>query len=159
MYYAVSACLAGFRCRYDGKYQGNPLIEYLFSKGYVLPVCPEVLGGMTIPRTPCEQIGGKVMDKNGHDYTNHFLIGAARAVILVKQAGCHAAILKSRSPSCGVDYVYDGSFTKKLIQGDGIFATLLQQNSIPLYTEESFLSVSNNERYGKIFAKVFCCNL
>lgn len=143
MYYAVSACLAGFRCRYDGKYQGNPLIESLFSKGYVLPVCPEVLGGMTIPRIPCEQYGNKLVNKNGQDCTNHFLLGAAIAAVLVKQAGCQAAILKSRSPSCGVDYIYDGSFTKKLIQGDGIFATLLRQNSMPLYTEENFLSVSD----------------
>ena len=153
MYYAVSACLAGFRCRYDGKYQGNPLIEYLFSKGYILPVCPEVLGGMAIPRFSCEQSGDKWVTKHGQDYTSNFLIGAARATILVKQAGCQAAILKSRSPSCGVGYIYDGSFTKKIVQGDGIFSTLLRQNSMPLYTEENFLSISNNEGYGKILLR------
>jgi len=138
MRFAVSACLAGFRCRYDGKYQGHPLIESLFAKGYVLPVCPEILGGMDTPRIPCEQQGALIMNKNGQDCTTSFLVGAAKAFILIKQAGCQGAILKSRSPSCGVDFVYDGSFTKKLIRGDGVFAALLRQGSIPLYTEENF---------------------
>ena len=139
MFYVVSACLAGFRCRYDGKYQGNPIIESLFVKGYVLPVCPELLGGMGVPRIPCERDGQRIVSKEGHDYTYPFFLGAAKAFLLMQGATCQGAILKARSPSCGVDMIYDGSFSKTMVCGDGVFAALLRQYSIPIYTEENFL--------------------
>ncbi len=138
MYFTVSACLAGFKCRYDGKYQGNPIIENLYKNNLALPICPELLGGLKTPRIPCEISNGQVLTKCGQDYTENFLTGALRAYALIKQAGCQVAILKSCSPSCGYGFIYDGTFQKKLVQGNGFLAQILWQSSMPIYNENNF---------------------
>ncbi len=139
MYFAISACLAGFICRYDGKNQANPIIEKLYKKGYALPVCPEVLGGLSVPRTPCEMLNGKIIDKNGIDHTFAFLQGAFKASVMIKNSGCQVAILKSKSPSCGYGKIYDGTFTKRLVDGSGLLAQILIQNPIKIFTDENFI--------------------
>ena len=131
----VSACLLGENCKYDG---GNnyhkELVEFLSDK-VVIKVCPEILGGLSTPRIPCEIKGDKVVNKNGEDKTYFFTKGALETVKIALQEQVHFAILKSNSPSCGNDMVYDGSFAHRLIPGEGITAHMLKMNGIRVYTE------------------------
>ncbi len=145
--YIVSACLAGEACRYDGKSNECAVVRSLVAQGRAVPVCPEVLGGLPIPRIPCELQravqGGyaplqvRVITAQGHDATEAFVRGASMALEQARQSGCTAAIVKSRSPSCGALSVYDGSFTKKLVAGQGIWAHMLTQAGFYLYSEEN----------------------
>ncbi len=134
--YVVSACLTGQHCRYDGGTTPCSYVYELVKNGQALPLCPEQLGGLPTPRTPCEKQGYRVYDAHGEDKTKAFMDGAQRALHLAQAHGCTAAILKSRSPSCGRDTIYDGSFSKKLISGQGIWASLLQEAGFILFTEE-----------------------
>lgn len=128
----VSACLTGCACRYDGRDNLVALPE-----GYVyVPVCPEVLGGLSVPRVPCEQKGDRVIGQDGADYTAAFVRGAEKALQICLDNGCTHAILKARSPSCGKDRVYNGCFNKELRDGDGVFVQLLRQHGISIVTEE-----------------------
>ena len=111
--YIVSACLAGIKCRYDGKDNENNDIIKLVKEGKAIPVCPEVLGGLPIPRVPCEIIEDKsgklkVINKEGKDCTLEFLQGAQKALAIAEVVGADTAILKSKSPSCGCGKIYDG---------------------------------------------------
>ena len=135
--YVVSACLAGERCRYDGGDNTCALVARLVEEGRALPVCPEVLGGLDTPRSPCERVGNRVMNRDGQDVTLAFEQGAAQAVAIARKAGCTSAILKSRSPSCGFDRIYDGSFSHVMCAGDGVWAAMLRAEGIDLYSEES----------------------
>ena len=132
----VSACLAGFKCRWDGKAYPCQKIIKLVKEGKAIPVCPEQLGGLTTPRIPAEQKGNKVFDKNGKDLTKAFLKGAQEVLRIAQSNNCKEAILKSKSPSCGSGKVYDGTFSGKLIKGDGICAGLLKKNGVKVFTEE-----------------------
>jgi uncharacterized protein YbbK (DUF523 family) len=134
--YIVSACLAGVKCRYDGSAKPCQKVIELVKKGDAIPVCPEQLGGLATPRIPSEQRGNKVFSKEGKDITREFEKGAQEALNIAKMAGCKEAILKSKSPSCGCGLIYDGSFSGKLIKGDGVFAKLLKANNIKVVTEE-----------------------
>ncbi len=134
--YVVSACLAGIACRYNAKSYTCEAVQKLVLQGKALAVCPEVLANLPTPRTPVELLKGRVLDKNGHDYTEAFLLGAKKALELAIKSGCNTAILKTRSPSCGRDFIYDGSFSGKLITGQGFFAKILQEHNIKIYTEE-----------------------
>ncbi len=126
----VSACLAGFPCRYDGKARPCAQVVELVRAGKAIPVCPEQLGGLPTPRTSCEIREGRVVDADGHDRTEAFQCGA-RAVLQIAQTyGATEALLQSRSPSCGSGRIYDGSFTKTLTAGDGVTARLLKENGI-----------------------------
>ena len=126
----VSACLAGFPCRYDGKARPCAQVVELVRAGKAIPVCPEQLGGLPTPRTSCEIREGRVVDADGHDRTEAFRRGA-RAVLQIAQTyGATEALLQSRSPSCGSGRIYDGSFTKTLTAGDGVTARLLKENGI-----------------------------
>lgn len=126
----VSACLAGFPCRYDGKARPCAQVVELVRAGKAIPVCPEQLGGLPTPRTSCEIRDGRVVDANGRDRTEAFERGA-RAVLRIAQTyGATEALLQSRSPSCGSGWIYDGSFTKTLTAGDGVTARLLKENGI-----------------------------
>lgn len=132
----ISACLLGSNCRYDGKskyYQG---IEALKEKYNLIPVCPEVLGGLSIPRIPSEIINGKVINKEGIDNTIAFLKGANKALDLYYENNCAFAILKESSPSCGLNLIYDGSFSGKKVKGMGITALHFIKNGIKVYTED-----------------------
>ncbi|MBO4318482.1 MAG: DUF523 domain-containing protein [Mailhella sp.] len=139
---AVSACLAGHLCRYDGKYQGVPLLEEMVLLGQAVPLCPETAGGLGVPRVPAERRGQSVVDREGADVTERFELGAKRCAEQAARLGCTAAVLKARSPSCGRGLIYDGSFQKRLAAGDGVFAEKLRLLGIPLYTEEDFPPVS-----------------
>ena len=127
---AVSACLLGENCKYNG---GNNYSEKVrdYTKGHeVIPVCPEVLGGLPIPREPAEIVNCIVSLKDGTSVDKEFRQGAKEAQKIVKEQNADIVILQSRSPSCGVNTVYDGSFSGKIISGQGVFADLLRRNGI-----------------------------
>lgn len=132
----VSACLAGFTCRYDGKANTVPYIEELYRRKLVLPVCPECLGGLPIPRVPCEIIGDTVISKEGKDCTQAYRQGAFLALQYARFYGAKMAVLKAKSPSCGAGQIYDGTFTRTLIAGDGIFTHMLKANHFFVCTEK-----------------------
>lgn len=135
----VSACLLGEPCRYDGKAVPCEAMQALAASFELVPVCPEQLGGLPTPRTPSEiQPDGRVVDREGHDRTAAFQAGARAAVALARESGCTRAILKSRSPSCGVTEIYDGTFTGTLIPGQGITATALQSAGLTITDESSW---------------------
>ncbi|MBW4829332.1 MAG: DUF523 domain-containing protein [Clostridiaceae bacterium] len=141
--YIVSACLAGIKCRYDGKDNENNDIIKLVKEGKAIPVCPEVLGRLPIPRIPCEIIEDKsgklkIINKEGKDCTLEFLQGAQKALAIAEVVGADTAILKSKSPSCGCGKIYDGKFNGKLVDGDGITTRLFKENGIKVYTEDNF---------------------
>ena len=133
--YVVSACLAGRHCRYDGGSNPCAAVMRLVEAGLALPVCPESLSGLPIPRPPCEQRAGRVVSRDGTDVTTAFARGAEAALRLALEHDCGSAILKSRSPSCGIDTVYDGSFSRTLIPGQGIWARMLAEAGLRLYSE------------------------
>ena len=137
----VSACLLGTPCRYDGKSKRHPLIDELSEKHDLVPVCPEVLGGLPTPRTPSERVGERVMMQDGRDVTENYRTGAQKALETALHEGCTLAVLKARSPSCGKGEIYDGTFTKTLISRDGVTAELLAKHGIRVLTEEEILSL------------------
>jgi len=132
----VSACLAGIKCKWDGKAKPCQKVIQLVGQGKAIPVCPEQLGGLTTPRVPAEQRGNKVFTKGEKDVTVQFKKGAKEALKIAKLANCNEAILKSKSPSCGSGKIYDGTFSGKLIDGDGICAKIFKENNIKVFTEE-----------------------
>lgn len=133
----ISACLIGINCRYDGKSSLNKKCLRLFKEGKLIPVCPEQLGGLATPREKAEiQKDGRVLTKSGKDLTKNFLKGARETLKIAKALNIKEAILKSKSPSCGSGLIYDGTFSGKLIKGDGKTAALLKKNKIRLITEK-----------------------
>lgn len=132
----VSACLLGVCCRYDGQSKPNADVIKLREKYVLIPICPEVDGGLPTPRTPSEQVGDKVLMSDGKDVTANFRSGAEAALERAKSFSCNIAVLKARSPSCGSNMIYDGSFSGRLVSGDGVTADLLKKNGITIYTEE-----------------------
>lgn len=132
----VSACLLGTNCKYNGKNNKNDkVLEYIKDK-YVIPICPEVFGGLSIPRIPSEINGNKVINKEGEDVTKYFMDGAYKTLDIAKSLNIKKAILKQKSPSCGSGKIYDGTFSNNIIVGDGITAKLLKENNIEIITEE-----------------------
>lgn len=142
----VSACLAGIRCRYDGKSSLNTAVVELMEKGEAIPVCPEQLGGCATPRPAVEISGGtgadvldgraEVKTKNGEDRTKELIFGAEEVLRIARLTGAEKAILKARSPSCGCGKIYDGTFSGRLIEGNGVTAELLLRNAIQVMTED-----------------------
>jgi uncharacterized protein YbbK (DUF523 family) len=132
----VSACLAGLATRYDASAAPFEPVLDLLRQGLALPVCPEQLGGLPTPRPPCERHGARILSADGRDFTEHYRRGAAEAARLAGLAGCRKAILKARSPSCGVGLVYDGSFSRRLVPGNGVLAELLTAMGLALLTED-----------------------
>ena len=130
MIIGVSACLLGENCKYNGRNnESKKLKDYV--KGHtVVPVCPEVMGGLPTPRDPAEIIGGVVRQKSGRSVDEEFRAGARAALKKIKDAGAELAILQSRSPSCGVKEIYDGTFTGHLVKGKGVFAAMLEEEWI-----------------------------
>ena len=129
---AVSVCLLGENCKYNG---GNNFSEKVakYVEGHeVIPVCPEVLGGLPTPRTPAEIVDGIVTRKDGVSVDSEFRTGAKKALDIVFANQVELVILQSRSPSCGVNAIYDGTFSGKTIPGQGVFASLLEKNGIRL---------------------------
>lgn len=144
--YLISACLCGVNCKYNGLNNLNDKCLELLRKGEALLVCPEQLGGLNTPRIPSEILGnakdiielnkGKVINKEGKDVTKEFLKGAKEALKIAKEANIKKAILKEGSPSCGSNFVYDGSFTGNKIKGKGITAYLLEKEGIEIISEK-----------------------
>ena len=132
----VSACLLGLKTRYDGKIKANDKVLELAKKEVLIPICPEQLGGLSTPRDASEQLGENVFTKSKKDVTDNFKCGAEEVLKLAKLLGIKEAILKQKSPSCGCGKIYDGTFTNRLIEGDGVTATLLKENGIKVITEE-----------------------
>ena len=131
----VSACLLGIGCRYDGKHKANPDVIKLTEKYNLIPVCPEIYGGLPTPRVPSERIGDKVMMKDGRDVTENYQRGARETLEMCRIYNVKTAILKERSPSCGKGEIYDGSFTGALTERDGVTAELLLANGIRVIGE------------------------
>lgn len=131
----VSACLLGTPCRYDGKSKANPDVLALCARYNLIPVCPEVAGGLPTPRVPSERIGDKVMMRDGRDVTDNYRSGALEALRLCRLHNIKIAILKERSPSCGKGEIYDGSFSGRLTARDGVTAELLTKEGIRVIGE------------------------
>lgn len=134
--FVVSACLAGEYCRYDGGTNACAPVQELVRKGEAVTACPEGLACLPVPRPPCEISGERVLCRDGRDLTGDFVRGAHLAMEIARRHGCTAAILKRRSPSCGVGQIYDGTFSRTLCAGDGLWARLLREAGLTLYTEE-----------------------
>ena len=134
----VSACLAGYRCRYDGKAVPVPDVVDLMRRGEAIPVCPEVLGGLPCPRTPSERTrdGTRVLMRDGTDVTEAYQRGASETLRMARLYGCTHAILKARSPSCGCGTIYDGTFSGTLREGSGVTAELLKENGITVEVKD-----------------------
>jgi uncharacterized protein YbbK (DUF523 family) len=142
----VSACLLGTRCAWDGKdgYKNKKIME-LSRKETLIPVCPEQLGGLATPRVLQEIEKGngedvldgrsRVKNKIGRDVTPEFIRGAKEALKIVRQHNIKEFIAKSRSPSCGCGLIYNGSFSKRLVKGDGVTVALFKRNGIKVITE------------------------
>ena len=120
----VSACLLGENCKYNGGNNLNPELLRLLSGHTVIPVCPEVLGGLPVPRIPAEIVNGAVINQEGVSVDDAFRRGAEKALELAAAEQPDLVILQSRSPSCGVLQVYDGTFSGTLIRGKGVFAEM-----------------------------------
>lgn len=135
----VSACLLGVNCKYSGDSNYNQkVMDSLKEQGWEpVPVCPEVMGGLPTPRVPAEIRGERVVTADGRDVTKEFVRGAELALQTAKENGCCLAILKERSPSCGCGRIYDGSFSKTVVSGDGITARLLKKSGIQILGETS----------------------
>ena len=145
----VSACLAGVSCRYDGGHCLDESIRALVRAGQAIPVCPEQLGGLPTPRIPSEIVAGKgltarVINQQGDDVSWHFVEGAKRALEAAREEEVLFAVLKSHSPSCGVDGIYDGSFAGILKPGEGVTASLLREAGIDVISSDAWRSASSS---------------
>jgi uncharacterized protein YbbK (DUF523 family) len=139
----VSSCLIGINCRYNGTNSKIEAIEKMVVAGKAMPLCPEVLGGLDIPRPCCEiavnnDSTKSVVNENGEDFTLFFKKGAKKTLEIAKILKVETAILKAKSPSCGYGKIYDGTFRGKLKEGNGLTADLLSKNNINIYNEDNF---------------------
>jgi uncharacterized protein YbbK (DUF523 family) len=152
----VSACLLGNPVRYNSTdlLIEHPLFQKWQAENRLISICPEVAGGMSVPRAPAEiqkgdgksVLGGKsrVLDKQGTDVTNAFIRGALQALKMALDNNCVAAILTEHSPSCGSNMIYDGTFSRKKINGVGVTTSLLEQNQIPVFNQEQLEDLENH---------------
>lgn len=144
----VSSCLAGLQVRYNGTHCLNHRISKLIEEGRAMPVCPELLGGFSIPREPAEIIGGngedvldgkaQVVEKSGKDVTELYIKGAYTTLIKAKDVKATVVVLKEYSPSCGSAMIYNGKFMEEKVAGNGVTAALLKRNGLQVISEEQF---------------------
>lgn len=136
---AVSACLLGTPCRFDGASKPCDAVLALRELHELIPVCPEVAGGLPVPHEPCEIVADRaelrVIDATGIDRTGAFEQGARATLDLVQAEGCELAVLKAKSPSCGTGRIYDGTFTGTLVPGDGVAARMLAEAGVRVINE------------------------
>lgn len=132
----VSSCLLGENCKYSGANNENEAVKELAASHNLIAVCPEVLGGLPTPRAPMEIVGGRVVDQQGNDYTAFMDRGNEAVRALAEKYECKCAVMKSRSPSCGCGKVYDGTFSSKLVCGDGTAVRMLKKMGIKVINEE-----------------------
>ena len=142
----VSACLLGINCKYNGKNNFKKEISSLIDKGYsLIPICPEQLGGLPTPRETAEIVLGsgldvlkgnsKILNKKGKDVSSNFLSGAKQSLYIAKLFNIDKAVLKEKSPSCGVNFIYNKGILKK---GAGITTSLLKLNNIKVISSHNF---------------------
>lgn len=140
--YIVSACLLGENVKYSGGNNYTEAVERFLEDKSFVAVCPEVAGGLSVPRDPCERLGDRVVNKSGEDVTEAFFKGARRCLEMAEKiAGDEAiegAILKAGSPSCGSGVIYDGTFSGTKIPGNGVFSETLRSKGINVMTELDF---------------------
>lgn len=139
----VSACLLGENCKYNGGNNFCEAVDNLKEKFELVPICPECFGGLPIPRVPNEIINGRAVSKEGKDYTKEYEDGAEKSLYVANECNCSYAVLKERSPSCGFGMVYDGTFTGKLVKGNGFTADLLYNNGIRVFGESQIDKLLN----------------
>lgn len=144
MKYAVSACLLGVCCKYNGGHNvHHELCKFLKDQTYI-SICPEMMGGLSSPRPSCEIVGDKVMSVEGEDYSEAFHLGAQKALHKITKEQVVQVIVQPRSPSCGESIIYDGSFQGCLVPGDGIFVRYLKDAGVQVSNVDDFLSASKN---------------
>jgi len=133
----VSACLLGAEVRHHGGAATveHPVLRRWREEGRIVGVCPEIAGGLPAPRPPSEIRGMRVVTREGHDVTAVFESGARMAVGVARELGIRVAVLKSRSPSCGIGQIYDGTFSGRLVDGDGITAAALRHEGVQVFDE------------------------
>lgn len=142
----VSACLLGEKVRYDGgsQLQNNSKLSLWQHQGRIISLCPEVAGGLPIPRAPAEiQLDSRIITQQGVDVSAEFLTGAEKALFICKKHQIHFALLKESSPSCGSHLIYDGSFSNTKVKGMGLTAKLLHDNGIKVFSEQQIEELNN----------------
>ena len=132
----VSACLLGENCKYSGGNNRNEKVLAYVAGHEVIPVCPEVMGGLPTPRVPAEIVQGVVINREGVNVDREYRLGAQKALQIAKEKQIDLTILQSRSPSCGVKEIYDGTFSGKRIPGQGVTAKLLSDNGFAVMDAE-----------------------
>jgi len=132
----VSACLLGENCKYNGGNNRSERVLRYVAGHEIIPVCPEMLGGLPCPRKPVEWVGERVLTCDGDDCTAAFRLGVQRVMNLIADKKIDLAILQSRSPTCGVKQIYDGTFSGTRIDGMGALARALHERGIPLMDAE-----------------------
>ncbi len=147
----VSACFANIKCRFDGDHKSVKWIQDLVLSGEAIPVCPEILGGLPIPRPACEIVVDengtkKVMDNTGIDRTEAFVSGAEKTLAIAEACGAKIAILKANSPSCGMGYIYDGTFLSVKVAGNGYAAQSLHDQGLNIFNEDDEEAFRNHMR-------------
>lgn len=153
----ASACLCGINCKYNGGNNLNPYFRKLMEEKKLIPVCPELLAGLPIPRRPSEIINGsgddvldaraKVINNEGIDLSQHFISGAKKTLQTARESHADLVVLKSRSPSCGVGQIYDGTFSETLRPGDGVASALLKRHGFIVMNDEEFLKAFPREEF------------
>lgn len=128
----VSACLLGANCKYSGGNNYSPAAAALAERFELIPVCPEQLGGLPTPRVPAERVGDRVLTRDGADVTDAYRLGAEKTLETALANGVKRAALQERSPSCGCGAIYDGTFSGRLVPGDGVTAALLREHGIEI---------------------------
>ena len=128
----VSACLLGENCKYSGGNNYCPAAAALAERFELIPVCPEQLGGLPTPRVPAERVGDRVLTRDGADVKDADRLGAEKTLETALANGVKRAALQERSPSCGCGAIYDGTFSGRLVPGDGVTAALLREHGIEI---------------------------
>ncbi len=134
----ISGCLLGIRCSYRGlpKTLSEDVLSDLKEKYNLIPVCPEQMGGLPTPRTPSERRPGQmVISLDNLDVTQNYEWGARQTLLVANRLGCYKALLKEYSPSCGSNFVFDGTFTDTRIPGQGVTTELLRSYGIQVFSE------------------------
>ena len=154
MKFLVSACLLGENCKYNGGNNRNERLLRLLAGHTVIPVCPEVLGSLPVPRTPAEIVNGTVTTRDGASVEEAFRLGAEKALEIAAREQPDRIILQPRSPSCGVNEIYDGTISGKLIPGMGVFAELARKAGFRVTDAGDFLKEADpgprmNEQEGE----------
>ena len=141
----ISGCLLGAKVRYNAEHKliEHALVNQWIKEGRFISVCPEMAGGLPTPRPPAEMTNLRVLTKQGVDVTAEFQKGADIALKLCQQHGVKLAILKARSPSCGNEAIYDGTFSGRTIPGQGVTAALLTEHGIRVFNEDQLLDAAN----------------